>query len=48
MKDVSPAFRKLGNRKIVPIRYQRVNFHMIFNVNMEYFCRKARLVTGDT
>ena len=44
MKDVSPAFRKLYNGDIVPIGYQRVNCHMIFDVKMEYFRRKARLV----
>ena len=46
MKEVSPAFRKLDNRDIVPIVYQRVNCNMIFDVKMEYFHSKARLVAG--
>ena len=44
MKYVSPAFRKLGSREIVSIGYQRVKYHMIFDVKMEYFCCKAILV----
>ena len=44
MKDVRPFFKKLDNGEIVPIRYQQVNFHMIFDFNMEDFRRKARLV----
>ena len=46
MKDVIPAFRKIDNGEIVPIGYQRVNCHIIFDVKMEYFLRKARLVSG--
>ena len=34
MKDVSPALRKLYHVEIVTIGYQRVNCHMIFDVNM--------------
>ena len=30
----------------MPIGYQRVNFHIISEVNMEYFRRKSRLVAG--
>ena len=30
----------------MPILYQRVNFHMIFDVKMEDLRRKARLVAG--
>ena len=44
MKDVIPAFKKLESGEILPIWYQRVNYHMIFDVKMEYFRRKARLV----
>ena len=44
MKDASPAFRKLDNGKIVPIGYQRVNCHMIFDIKMKYLCRRARLI----
>ena len=32
MKDVIPSFKKLYHREIVPIGYQRVNFHMVFDV----------------
>ena len=46
MKDLSTAFRKLDNGEIVPIGFQRVNCHMIFDVKMKDFRRKARLVVG--
>ena len=46
MKDVIPAFKKLESGDIVPIGYQRVNFHIIFDIRMEDFRRKARLVAG--
>ena len=46
MKDMSPAFKKLENGKIVPIGYQRVNCHIIFDVKMEDSRRKAGLVAG--
>ena len=41
-----PAFKNLENREILPIGYQRVNFHMIFDVNIEGFRRKDRLLAG--
>ena len=47
MKDASTAFRKLDNGEIVPIEYQRVNFHIIFDVKMEDIRHKARLVAGE-
>ena len=40
------AFRKLDNVDILPIGYQWVNYHMIFDVKMEDFRHKARLLTG--
>ena len=43
---MSPEFEKLDSGQIIPIGFQRVNCHMIFDVNMEYFWRKARLVVG--
>ena len=46
MKGIIPALRKLDNGDIVPIGYHCVNFHMIFDVNMEDFRHKARLVEG--
>ena len=45
MKDVSPTFKKFDNGDIVTIGYKWVNFHMIFDINMEYFRHKAGLVT---
>ena len=41
-----PAFNKLESGEIVSIGYQRVNCDIIFDVKMEYFRRKARLVAG--
>ena len=41
-----PDFKNLENGEIVQIGYQRVNCHIIFDVNMEDFRRKARLVAG--
>ena len=46
MKDVIPAFSKINNGEIVPIIYHRVNCHMIFDVRIEDFRRKDRLVAG--
>ena len=46
MKYVSTAFKKLESGEIVPIGYQWVNCHMIFDVKVEYFRRKSRLVAG--
>ena len=43
---MSPTFKKLESGEIVPVGYQRVNFRMIFDVNMEDFRSKARLVAG--
>ena len=41
-----PAFKKLDNGEIGTIGYQRVNFHIIFDVKMKDFRRKDRLVAG--
>ena len=46
MNGVIPAFRKLDNGEIVMIGYHRVNFHMVFDVKMGDFRRKAKLVAG--
>ena len=43
---MSPAFKKIESGEIVPIRYQRVNCHIIFDVKMEDFRRKYMLVVG--
>jgi hypothetical protein len=44
MKDVCVAFKILLNRQSAPIGYQKIPCHMIFDIKMEDFCRKARLV----
>ena len=41
-----PAFRKLENGETVPIGYQSVNCHLIFDFKIEDFCCKARMVAG--
>ena len=46
MKDARPDFKKLESGDMVTIEYQRVNCHIIFDVNMEDFRCKARLVAG--
>ena len=46
MKEVRKAFDILPDDKAVPIGYQKIPCHMIFDVKMEDFKRKARLVAG--
>jgi hypothetical protein len=46
MKDVRVAFEILPDGQSAPIGYQKIPCHMIFNVKMEDFRRKARLVAG--
>ena len=46
MKNVCVAFQILDENEEVPIGYKFIRCHMIFDVNMEYFCRKSRLVAG--
>ena len=48
MKNVRPAFEVFeGRREDLPIRYQMIKCHMIFDVKLgENFRRKARLVGG--
>lgn len=45
MKNVKPAFRILLDDEKVPVGYQFIKCHMIFDVKMD-FTRKARLVAG--
>ena len=45
MKAVQPAFKFLDNDEKVPIGYQFITCHMIFDVKMD-FTRKARFVAG--
>ena len=46
MKDVHFAFKNLLDGQSAPIGFQKILCHMIFDVKMEDFCRKARLVAG--
>ena len=46
MENVKVAFDIKDNPKDVPRGYQHVKCHMIFDVKMENFRRKARLVAG--
>jgi hypothetical protein len=46
MKTVRIAFKILNGEESVPPTYQDIRCHMIFDVKMEYFCRKARFVAG--
>ena len=48
MKDVRVAFKILIGGQSVPIDYQKIPCHMIFDVKMEDFRRKARLLDGGT
>ena len=43
---VKPAFRLLSDDEPDPVGYQKIRCHMIFDVKMEDFRRKARLVAG--
>ncbi len=46
MKDVHVAFKILLNGQSVPIGYQKIPCHMIFDIKMEDFRCKAKLVAG--
>jgi hypothetical protein len=46
MKEVQKAFEILPDGKTAPIGYQKIPCHMVFDVKMEEFKRKARLVAG--
>jgi hypothetical protein len=46
MKNVRIAFKILNGEESVPPTYQEIRCRMIFDVKMEYLCRKARLVAG--
>jgi hypothetical protein len=46
MINVRAAFKILPDGTKAPIGYQRMNCHMVFDVKMEDFRRKARLVAG--
>ena len=46
MDNVRVAFRILKDGEVIPIGYQQVRCHMIFDIKQEDFRRKAHLVTG--
>ena len=46
MKNVHVAFKILSDDESVPIGYQKIPCHMVFDIKMEDFTRKARLVAG--
>ena len=46
MKEVRAAFKILDDNAPDPVGYQKIRCHMIFDVKMEDFRRKARLVAG--
>jgi hypothetical protein len=46
MNNVRIAFKVPNDEEAIPPTYQEVRCHMIFDVKMEDFCRKARLVAG--
>lgn len=46
MKNVHVAFKILEDGERPPPGYQFVRCHLIFDIKMEDFCRKAKLVAG--
>jgi hypothetical protein len=40
------AFKILNGEELIPPTYPEIRCHMIFDVKMEDFCRKARIVAG--
>jgi hypothetical protein len=48
MKDVHIAFQCLNPGKRGPLDYKWIKCHMIFDIKIEDFRRKARMVAGGT
>ena len=46
MQNVRVAFKILSDDESIPIGYQKIPCHMVFDIKMEDFTRKARLVAG--
>jgi hypothetical protein len=44
MNNFRIAFKVLNGEEAIPPTYQEIICHMIFDLKMEYFCRKARFV----
>ena len=47
MKDIKFTFQILPDGQSAPIGYQKIPCHMVFDIKIEDFRQKARLVTGD-
>ncbi len=47
MTEVQKAFEILPNGKTAPVGYQKIPCHMVFDIKMEDFKRKAQLAAGD-
>ena len=47
MKNTKVAFKILSEDKMAPRDYQFVKCHIVWDVKMEDFRRKARLVAGE-
>ena len=46
MKNVKVAFKVLPDGKEVPVGHQHMNCHMVFDLKIDGFKWKARLVAG--
>jgi hypothetical protein len=46
MKEVCVAFNILPDKHVAPVGYQKIPCHMIFDIKMEDFQKKTRLVAG--
>ena len=46
MKNVKVAFKTLEDGEKIPVGYQEIKCHLVFDVKMEDFCHKARFVAG--
>jgi hypothetical protein len=46
MKNARIAFKILNGEESAPPTYQEIHCHMIFDVKMEYFRRRARFAAG--
>ena len=46
MDAVHIVFKILNSDEKVPPGYQEIQYHLVFDVKMEDFCRKARYVAG--
>jgi hypothetical protein len=47
MSKVHIAFQTLDDDQAISLTYQEIQCHMVWDVKMEDFCRKARFVAGS-